>query len=196
MLHTTLRIAKKDCASCPSYDVAISLGAERKYGLDGLIPLTEVFYHLGLGDALWCLRCVLPKERPRARIVDRLAACDFTAHVQYTYESFHPGDTRFRDLIDVARARARGELDSEAASESRAIASRLLVEAPAYPSSVTPALAALVSLLDGDSCYVSYLASIRTADAARLHSGRRPGVVSDELNAQSRIFLNLLNEEE
>jgi hypothetical protein len=108
-LHTTGRLARQADACQISYDkLQAHLGGE-SYGLDTPIGLDVVCEVLGLNDALWALRCVLPEEEAERDRIARPFVCESTERVLPIFERLYPTDLRPRHAIAVARRFAMGE---------------------------------------------------------------------------------------
>jgi len=114
MLTTTFRLAREADACPESYKaVAKALGGIKAYGQDTPVPLARILELQGLGDALWCLRYVIPEQQAEADKLARLFACDCAEHVLPLFEKEYPGDKRPRQAIEVARQYAKGEASTE-----------------------------------------------------------------------------------
>lgn len=114
MLHTTFRLAREAGACVASYRrFARHMGGIRAFGEDTTIPLSAVLEVLGVVDAVWCLRSVLPEQEAERDRLARLFACACAEHVLHFFEAVYPDDRRARNAIEVARRFAIGEATSE-----------------------------------------------------------------------------------
>ena len=104
MLHTTFALAKESRACAESYrKYARHVGGITKFGEDKPIPLSDILDVLGMDDALWALRCVIPTEAEERDRIARTFACDCAESVLQIYETEYPGDSRCREAINTAR---------------------------------------------------------------------------------------------
>ena len=110
MLYTTFRRAR-EAKACPDRyrHFARAVGGVEKYGEDTPIPLSRILTINGLADALWALRCVVPKDVAERDSLARLLACDYAEHVLPLYKQQYPTDRRPHEAIETARRFVRGE---------------------------------------------------------------------------------------
>ena len=114
MLDTTFSLAKEAGACAGSYKkFAKHVGGITKYGKDTPIPLTDILDVLGMDDALWALRCVIPTEAKERDRIARTFACDCAESVLQIYETEYPGDSRCREAINTARRFIGGNATEE-----------------------------------------------------------------------------------
>jgi hypothetical protein len=162
-LHTTGRLARQANACQTSYDkLQAHLGGE-SYGLDTPIGLDVVCEVLGLNDALWALRCVLPEQEAERDRIARPFACESTERVLPIFERVYPTDPRPRHAIAVARRFATGEATTEelaAAAAAASDAARAAGDVAWVAASDTAAGA------DGDAAWAAWAAARAVAWAA------------------------------
>jgi hypothetical protein len=127
VLHTTGRLARQAGACSESYETLRDHLEGETYGLNTLIGLDVVCEVLGLEDALWTLRCVLPYQEAERNRFARLFACACAERVLPLFEREYPGDPRPREAIATARRFAAGHATPEelsaAGSAARSAAS-------------------------------------------------------------------------
>ena len=121
MLHTTFALAKESRACAESYrKYARHVGGITKFGEDKPIPLSDILDVLGIDEALWALRCVIPTEAKERDRIARTFACDCAESVLQIYETEYPGDSRCREAINTARRFIGGNATEEELAAARA----------------------------------------------------------------------------
>jgi len=122
-LSTTFALAREYGACEPSYDkMAEALGGVDEYGDNTPFTLLQVLDVLGVHDAAWALRCVLPEQADDAERAARLFACECAEDVLPIFERENPDDKSPREAIEVARKFANGEATEEQLDAARAAA--------------------------------------------------------------------------
>jgi hypothetical protein len=199
-LHTTGRLAQQAHA-CPAYYNKLQdhLGGE-SYGLDTPVGLDLICEALGLDNALWALRCVLPEQEAERDRIARLFACECVERVLPIFERLYPTDIRPRHAIATAGRFVRGEVTTEELAAARA-AARAAADAAAGDAAWAATRAA-ARAASSDAASAAWAAASDAARAAGYAAGYAAwdaagAVVNDagtaEREAQREIFLRLLS---
>lgn len=183
MLHTTGRLAFEAGACKASYErLRAHLGGE-SYGMDTPIGLDVVCEVLGLSDALWALRCVLPgQEAERDRFARRFA-CACAERVLPLFEQARPDDTRPREAIATARRFAAGAATPVELAAAHTAARAAVRDAWNVWSTFRPLWAAESAAASADE---------PATDAAR--GASEPAAWAGERAVQRDLFLRVLRE--
>jgi hypothetical protein len=183
MLHTTGRLALDASACLYSFQTLRALLGGESYGMDTPIGLDVVCELLGLSDARWALRCVLPGQVAERDRFARRFACDCAERVLPLFEQARPDDPRPREAIATARRFAAGEATPDELAAAWDAARAAIRDAWNIPSRFRPLWAA-------ESAAAS--AAESATEAARVAS--EAAAWAGERLVQRDLFLRLLRE--
>jgi hypothetical protein len=191
VLQTTGRLARQ-AGACPErYETLRDhLGGET-YGLDTPIGLDVVCEVLGLEDAFWVLRCVLPGQEAERNRFARLFACTCAERVPPLFERERPDDPRPREAIATARRFAMGEATDEelaAACVAASAAISTTARVAARYSALVAVEATRVDTVD------AWFAARSTAWATAWVASRAAVAFAVDHEAMRNIFLRLLRD--
>ncbi len=139
---------------------------------DEPLKFSTILESNGPDDALWCLRALPQKDRPK---IGHLVA-DYAERVLHIYEEKYPEDKRPRKAIDAARKFADGKISQEKLAAARAAADKAAGDA--------------FDAFDAYAADAAWAASARAAWAAADSASAAAGDARDaERKAQAELLV-------